>query len=208
METSVPPDSQGFWDELERRTVQEPLCSPVSILASFLLKQTDTPALILVTGKSGAGKTIWCLELVHQARLAGFLPYGFVSPAVFENGSKIGIDLLEIQHDERRRLAVRRTEKASESGLGIHTAGWQFDEGVLEWANQVLDEMSDAEFLIIDELGPLELLENKGLVRGLEVIDERKYRLACVTVRPLLLATARERWPWAMPLDITERQCS
>ncbi|RPI82213.1 MAG: hypothetical protein EHM41_18870, partial [Chloroflexi bacterium] len=142
------------------------------------------------------------------ARLAGLSPQGFVSPAIFENGRKIGIDLLEIQHDERRRLAVRRAEKASEGGTGIHTARWQFDEGVLEWANQVLDEMSDAEFLIIDELGPLELLENQGFVSALKLVGERKYRLACVSIRPHLLGTAQERWPWAHTINITEGQSS
>ena len=51
---------------------------------------------------------------------------------------------------------------------------------------------------------PLELLENDGLTNGLKRIDEHLYRLACVVVRPSLLATALERWPWGAVLDVSE----
>lgn len=178
--------------------------SPVSLLASLLSNELNTPELIFVTGKSGTGKTTWCLELAKQARLAGIPLHGVISPAVFENSTKTGIDLLDLWSGERRRLAIRRSEEAPDNGLGPRTSGWQFDAATLDWANQALDRITGADLLILDELGPLELLENQGLVSGLRLLDERRFRLACVSVRPLLLATARERWPWAVVMGAQE----
>lgn len=184
--------------------MQEPLRSPVSLLASFLSNRKETPELVLVTGRSGCGKTAWCLELVQQAQLAGASPLGVVSPGVFVDGHKVGIDLLEIHTGKRRHLARRRSEATAKGGSGPHTRAWQFDGGVLDWANRSLDNLAAGDLLIIDELGPLEFLENQGLVSGLKLVDERRYRMACVTVRPLLLATAQERWPWSVVLDRSE----
>jgi len=51
--------------------------------------------------------------------------------------------------------------------------------------------------LIIDELGPLEFLRNKGLLAGLERLDRGEFQVACVVVRSSLLPKALQRWPEA-----------
>jgi nucleoside-triphosphatase THEP1 len=160
--------------------------------------------LVLVTGESGSGKTTWCQELVQQARLGGISPLGVLSPAVFVDSNKVGIDLLEIHTGERKHLAFHRSEAKANERSGPHTRAWQFNAEVLNWANQSLDNLAKGDLLILDELGPLEFLENQGLVNGLKLIDEHRYRMACVTVRPLLLATAQERWPWSVVLDLSK----
>ena len=160
--------------------------------------------LVLVTGESGCGKTTWCQELIQQARLEGFSPLGVISPAVFVDNNKVGIDLLVIHTGERKHLAFRRSDAKAKGSSGPHTKAWQFNAEVLNWANQSLDNLTKGDLLILDELGPLEYLENQGLVNGLKLIDEHRYRIACVTVRPLLLATAQERWPWSVVLDLSK----
>jgi nucleoside-triphosphatase THEP1 len=160
--------------------------------------------LVLVTGESGSGKTRWCQELVQQARLEGISPLGVISPAVFVDNNKVGIDLLEIHTGERRHLAYRRSDAKTNGSCGPHTGDWQFDAEVLNWANQILDNPGTGNLLILDELGPLEFLENQGFINGLKLVDEQRYHVACVTVRPLLLATAQDRWPWSVVLDISK----
>jgi nucleoside-triphosphatase len=190
--------------ELERRTVSEHglFRSPDSLLASFFSQPNRSAALVLLTGVSGSGKTTWCTSLVEQARSRGLNPAGIISPAVFESGIKTGIDLLDIQSGERRLLATRKEPVRSPAAPIRSTLNWQFNEDTLAWGNHLLESLPQSDILIMDELGPLEFLENKGLVNGLKLIDQQQHNLACVSVRPNLQATAQERWPWATILQI------
>ncbi len=101
-----------------------------------------------------------------------------------------------------KRLATRRAANPHAAG-GRETLNWRFDDRVLAWGNELLDHLTSPELLILDELGPLELLENDGLTNGLKLVSERRYRLAAVVVRPSLLAIAQERWPEGTVLDLT-----
>lgn len=149
--------------------------------------------LYILSGPSGAGKTSWCLELARQAAVNGHAIAGLVSPAVFEGGVKVGIDLLDLFTQQRRRLANRRKKMVGEPA----GKNWQFEPGVLFWGNNLLEAIPANHLLILDELGPLELCENGGLTNALELLSARKYKLACAVVRPALLTNALERWPWA-----------
>lgn len=156
------------------------------------------PELFLLTGEFGCGKTIWCLELVQRARIAGIEPVGLVSPAVLEKESKIGIDLLNIVTGECQRLAVKRDRSPfAPPQPGLPTQNWLINPAVLAWGNQILEGLPrTGELLVLDELGPLEFMTNTGLTEGLRRIESRKYRLVCVVIRPELLDAALARWPW------------
>jgi iron complex transport system ATP-binding protein len=151
------------------------------------------PQLIIVTGLSGAGKTTWCKKLVNHASSQGYQVEGILSPGVFEEKRKTGIAVMDLNSGDSRQLARLR-----ESGSGdIFTPRWVFDADVLEWANQVLQNSAGGDLLIIDELGPLEFLRNKGLLAGLDRIDRGDYKVACIVVRSSLLPKALQRWPKA-----------
>ena len=165
--------------------------SPDSLLASFL-SGNEPGRLILVTGPSGSGKTRWCQALAATANNLGIAVDGLVSPAVFEGDLKIGIDLLDLRSGVQRRLAIHRGESSS----GQITADWHFDDEALNWGNTVLEQLGACQLFILDELGPLELQRGVGLTNGLGLIAARRYRLACVVVRPSLLDIAQALWPW------------
>ena len=175
------------------------LITPGEFLASITAKSEEGRTLALLTGDSYTGKTRWCFDLLRQARLLGWQVTGVLSPAVFQNGQKVGIDLMNVASGERRRLAVRRDDMSPDfqSPPGFPTLNWRLDPGVLAWGNQILVKMDAGALLLIDELGPLELLENYGLTAGVQRIDEGGYQTACVVVRPGLLAAAQSRWPAA-----------
>jgi nucleoside-triphosphatase THEP1 len=183
------------------------LLSKRPLLASIFSEEEKAPKLVLVTGDSGSGKTDWCLELIDKARQNGIRVSGLVSPPVLDAGQKVGIDLMDASTDERRRLAVFRqnAKQKSANEPGISTLNWTFDPGVLAWGNQLLDRLGASELLVLDELGPLELLENKGLTAGLKCIDAQHYKIACVVIRPSLLPTVLERWPWGKVLRVVNR---
>lgn len=157
--------------------------------------------LILISGPIGAGKTSFCLAAVAWARERGWQAAGLVSPPVFENGVKIGIDAEDVRSGERRHLARRQSggEHAE-----VETEHWVFNLETLEWGNQVLEKATPCDLLVVDELGPLEFERRQGWLAGLKAVDSRQYRLGLASIRPELLETARSRWPDAVVVEISD----
>ncbi|MGD8585824.1 MAG: nucleoside-triphosphatase [Chloroflexota bacterium] len=170
--------------------------SPDSALADLSRSKGHSSQLILLSGPSGAGKSTWCLQLAEEAVSLDFVVAGLISPAVFENGFKIGINLVDQANGERRRLAVR-SGKAED---GFKTEQWVLDPAALAWGNQILQAIPACDILILDELGPLEMEQGRGLVAGLDLIKRRHIPLIVAVVRPRLLPAARQRWPWGRAL--------
>ena len=172
------------------------------LLEDYQYKRLSPHHLFLLSGLSGAGKTTWCLELVKRAQQKGLDPVGLVSPAVFEDDVKVAIDIMDIQSGNKRRLARRQLERRQLNPDGSITPQWALDESALTWGNQILTNLRHAQrdmldILIIDEMGWMEWEKGVGLVGGMQLIDERCYRLAVVPVRSRLLENAVKRWPWA-----------
>jgi nucleoside-triphosphatase THEP1 len=180
---------------------------PADILTHLAEAGQAAPALVLLTGESGIGKTTCCLELARLARLAGIQPSGLVSPAVFEQGVKTGIDLLDLSTSQRRRLAVKRHPAAlrTHEPPALAKLHWQVDPAVLVWGNHILEKLPPGELLILDELGPLEFLDDTGLVAGLGLVSRRGFKLTCVVLRLSLIGMALERWPWAEVLCMPDQ---
>lgn len=155
-------------------------------------------SLVVLTGQRGSGKTALCSLLVERARQAGWQVRGLMTPAVIEAGQKTAIDVLDLHSGQRRRLARLRQD----GDTGIQTMSWTFDPQALEWGSRVLMESVPCDLLLVDELGPLELVRNQGWKAGLDVLDTGGYRLGVVVIRPELLDIARRRWPHAREITI------
>lgn len=167
----------------------------------FEEQATRSPALLIITGASGAGKTTWCDQLRAHAVARGMSVGGLLSPAVFANGEKVAIDLLDVQSGERRRLASRRRALPGEA---LVTGDWSFDLQTVQWGNEILSSLSCPDLLFVDELGPLEFHQEKGLRAGIALIDAGRCNLICTTIRPALLGAARMRWPWSQLVVLDE----
>jgi nucleoside-triphosphatase len=163
------------------------------------MKRSMRKELSIITGPKGAGKSSYCAVLASRLQSKGRSPAGLLSPAVFEQGEKIRIDLLDLVSRERRPLAIHRTTESE----GVPTGEWLFNAATLDWGNQILREISECEFLILDELGPLEFNQGLGLMEGMKLIDECRFQRAYVVIRPELLETALERWPLAEVIDVS-----
>jgi len=107
--------------------------------------------MIFVTGERHAGKTGLVLELVHQARAKGLQVAGIVSPGLWSEGRRAGFDLLEV--DTGRRYVLSRQIQ------GLRPVPYMFDaEGVRKGrAALSIDRCRNADLVIVDEVGPLEL---------------------------------------------------
>jgi nucleoside-triphosphatase len=164
---------------------------PGSVLASFVSKKSPA-CLVLIAGPSGSGKTTCCSEIVSQASDIGLSVGGILCPAVFEGETKVGIDQLDISSGERQRLGVRSYD-SNDTTVGC----WHMDERVIARGNEILADLKDEDVIIIDEIGPLELEEGHGYQQALCLLDEGRYRIAFVVVRPALIPLAALRWPQA-----------
>jgi nucleoside-triphosphatase THEP1 len=147
----------------------------------------------IVSGASGSGKTTWCRALVERAVASGEPVDGIVCPAVFADGAKIAIDVITIGDSVRRRLAWRRS--AGDCAPG--ELAWRFDDAVLRDVDAYIARLAETRFVVIDEIGPLELLGGGGWQSALKLIEARSCERVIVTIRPSLLETALQRWPWA-----------
>jgi nucleoside-triphosphatase len=168
-----------------------------SLLYELFQNRKTTPQLIIVTGISGVGKTTWCKRLVKIAEANGYTIEGILSPGIFDESKKIGIEVLDLGTGEGKQLAKLREGGRSE----ISTPRWVFDPQTLKWANQRLENGSESDLLIIDELGPLEFLRNEGLIAGMKRLDRKEFKVACVVVRSSLLQKAIKRWPNAIVIS-------
>lgn len=154
--------------------------------------------LIIVTGERGAGKTTFCTRLIELARSAGKSIGGVLSPAVVVDGDKLGIDVIDLCTNERRRLA----DRFNATNRGPNTQRWSFHADSVAWGNAVLRAATPCDVLIVDELGTLEFDRGEGWQAGLRAIDSGNYRLGVVVIRPELLDVALLRWPHAHVIDI------
>ncbi len=155
----------------------------------------------IITGEIGAGKTRYCQMFLDLARAAGWNAAGIISPAVFEQNQKIAIEAVDVRSGERKRLANRRQ---GEEISPLHTREWRFETKTIGWGNAVFRDALPCDLLMVDEIGPLELLHGQGWVSGLEAITSRAYRLALVVVRPSLLFLA-EAWQPQAVINVRSR---
>ena len=167
-------------------------------LAHITTSRNASPMILFVTGPSGSGKSTWCAGLVRRAREMGWIVRGVLTPGVFVDGVKTGIDIVDLATGERRRLATLRLPTAT----GVMTDQWRFDSDVLAWGNRVLRDAVPCDLLMVDELGPLEFLQGEGLCEGMQILDQRRYQAACVVIRPSLLADAHRRWGNGRVVDL------
>lgn len=144
------------------------------------------PIVRLVTGARGAGKTRWCEAAIATARAAGRDVRGLLSPGVFVDGQKIAIGVRDLQSGEERQLASRNTQTGS-------ARLWDFDPAALAWADTRLRTVGACHTLVVDEVGPMELVENRGWTSLWSVLRKRAFAQAILTVRPALLETCQAR---------------
>lgn len=178
--------------------------SPGALAASFISQNELQPGLTLITGPRGAGKTRWCMRLAEHARLQDLDIRGLVSPPVFEDDQKVGIDLLDLATGAQRPLAYRKGDFRGD----LLTTDWQIVADTLQWGNQILEGITHCDGFVLDEVGPLEFDHGVGLAAGLNFVDAHRSIPCYVVVRPSLLDAARKRWPWADVLNLNAEAAS
>ncbi len=139
-------------------------------------------ALFLLAAPSGAGKTTALRRSVLRARPRALRPGGVltVPQPHGQPPHPSALWLEDVATGQRRLLA--HVAAPAEASVGI----WRFLEATLAWGNAVLAAAADADLLVIDEIGPLELETGRGLTAAFPALCSGKARTAVVAVRPRL----------------------
>ena len=146
--------------------------------------------MIGLCGSSGSGKTLASQKLVEALRSENIVCCGFISPAVFEESQKTAIKVRWLESGEERVLMTPITETSR-----LTFGRWQIFPETFEWIKKKLADLKDCQTFFCDEIGPLEVLEEKGWFNALEILDKKKYELNVVTFRPSLRSFFSQRYP-------------
>lgn len=149
------------------------------------------PLLVVLSGASGCGKTTLCAGVVAAARARGLAVAGLLTRPRLVDGRQASLEVEDLVGGERRPLAQTRT--GADPGAGLATGDWRFEPEGLAWGTRALKRACPCDVLVVDELGPLELVRNRGWTAGLDVLRAGRYRLALAVVRPSLLPHFQER---------------
>lgn len=128
----------------------------------------------MVTGENGCGKTTACQRAIDLLRARGVTVSGILSlPRLDASGARTGIDALDMATGERRCLAKRV------SGGGKTVGDYTFNRPSLDWAVgrlmaavACLRRAGPANVLVVDEVGPLELVQGGGFVAVLDPLAD------------------------------------
>ncbi|MGC8780592.1 MAG: nucleoside-triphosphatase [Anaerolineae bacterium] len=147
---------------------------------------------ILLTGPVHEGKTTACWRAIPGLRAAGFKVVGFVSPPLLDaEGRKVGIELRDLTTGQRQTFA-RVGAPGETATVGVY----QMSAETIEWARRALAAAlrADADWIVIDEIGPLELHDGGGFAFALEPLaDPLRVPNAIVIVRETLAKELAER---------------
>ncbi len=146
----------------------------------------------IITGWRGSGKTRLCTHLAERQISRGWDVAGIICPPVLIGGRKVGISARNLRSGEIRPLA--RLVASSPVEPCFRLGRWSFDPSTMEWGNDILTQAAPCDMLVVDELGPLELQHGEGWRGALDAINNGKYRLALVVVRPELLEALPSAW--------------
>jgi len=152
--------------------------------------------LILLSGPIRVGKTTLCLHLAEEARERGLEVGGVLTPAVVEDGIKVGIQALDLESGETRLLA-----RVDRDLGGVQVGPYSFADRALGWVTQRCERALDwADGLVfVDEIGKLELKRGGGLVRLIPLLARPREGMTVTIVRDSLLDDLEARLPGVEP---------
>lgn len=161
----------------------------------------------LLTGAPDAGKTQVCRRVADVAKYRGLRVSGLVTEARRLTSGRIVQTVLNLRTGERRRLAdYVGVDEGEPIGRGV--AGrfsWTFVGDSVRWGRHELDRCltRESDLLVIDQIGPLELLAGSGWSNAPDVLTTSRFGLALVVVNPLVVEPLRRLLAGA---DLTEQE--
>lgn len=158
--------------------------------------------MLIISGARASGKTTFCTLIAKILQSNGWDVAGLLSLPVIKQGEQVAKDAIDIRSGVRRCIANINFQ--DEATAEIQIGQWSFDTKTLAWCNVVFQSSIPCDFLIIDEIGPLEFNQGQGFLDALTALDSGEFIFAMVVIRPELLSVALQRWPTANTIEIID----
>jgi len=147
--------------------------------------------LFFITGRPGIGKTTVLLNAANGLKTKGYSVGGMLSREVRQEGTRIGFEIIDFATGQRGWLAhVNQPTgpQVSKYRVNLH----DLDQiGV----NAIQNALKDAEVVIVDEIGPMELFSSafKQVIK--KAIDSQKLVLGVIhhNARDPIINSIKER---------------
>lgn len=137
--------------------------------------------ILILTGPVHSGKTTLLRKLLGELEARGHEVDGYLSVAVVQNGTTAGYDLVDSRDKKAFPFLRREGHKDWQ-----RTGAYFFLPGALGSAQEIILSHRDKRFLVIDEVGPLEL-RGKGVWPAVSrLLSRPQLRCLLVVRKPLL----------------------
>jgi len=161
-----------------------------SLLEMFSLMGKNRPMVFVLTGKINEGKTNFAMQVVEKLKQGGLSPAGFFSVGNTNDQNREAYSLLDIQTGIDRKLCSFEPGKEK-----VRVGRFFFDEQGIEFGREIILESlkQDNDFLVVDEIGPLEI-NDQGWAPALEVVIKNSGFPHLWIVRESLLKPVIRKW--------------
>ena len=133
-------------ESLKGRTITKSINNKVSILKR----------LIFVTGPPGIGKTSVLLRSVNGLKNRGYEIGGMISRDVREGGVRVGFEIMDFSTGQRGWLA--HVNQPTGPKISKYRVNLTDLEAI--GVSSILDAIGNADIIIVDEIGPIELFSS------------------------------------------------
>ncbi len=147
--------------------------------------------LLFVTGRPGVGKTTVLLNTAEGLQAKGYYVGGMISREIRQEEQRIGFEIVDFRTKRTGWLAHVNQP------IGPKVGKYKVNLSDLDsiGANAVLDALRDADVVVIDEIGPMELLSQAFKQSVNEALDSRKLVLGVIhqSARNPIIESAKRR---------------
>jgi len=173
-----------------------------ALLNIFEKEHLLRPQVVIITGEIHQGKTTFAQKIVSDLHAQNIRIAGFFSVGINENGMRTGFNLVDIESSRQIELCSdKKNEKLIKFGR------YYFNSDAISLGNEILnlDNLSDKQLIVIDEVGHLEL-NGQGWSNAIENITGNITVPQLWIVRKSLVQKCSRRWNIgnAFIFDITE----
>jgi len=135
--------------------------------------------IFFITGQPGIGKTSVILKTVEELKKQGFRVGGIVSREVREHGIRVGFEILDISSQKRGLLA----HVNQQNGPQLSKYRINLNDIKKIGATAILKAIANAQIIIIDEIGPMELFSKEFKNAVYRAIESNKIIIGTIHYR-------------------------